>query len=98
MALWPADSAGGVPDQRRLLQRSDLYWKSRGMIGDGGCDGDALPCAETLDAANTHGRSDVEPPLESPAEEVARLRDSLNDLRGSWLCLPYGRVASCLEL
>ena len=44
--------------------------------------GDALPCAETLNAANTHGRSDVEPPLESPAEEVARLRDSLNDLRG----------------
>ena len=44
--------------------------------------GDALPCAETLDAANTHGRSDVEPPLESPAEEVTRLRDSLNDLRG----------------
>ena len=24
----------------------------------------------------------MEPPLESPAEEVARLRDSLNDLRG----------------
>jgi hypothetical protein len=38
--------------------------------------------AATLDAAKTHGRSDVEPPLESPAEEVTRLRESLNDLRG----------------
>ena len=50
-------------------------------------DGDALPCADTLHAANTHGRSDVEPPLESPAEEVTRLRDSLNDLR-SIMALP----------
>ena len=31
--------------------------------------GDALPYADTLDAAKTHGRSDVAPPLESPAEE-----------------------------
>ena len=45
-------------------------------------DVDALPCADTLHAAKTHGRSDVEPPPESPAEEVTRLRDSLNDLRG----------------
>lgn len=26
--------------------------------------------------------SDVEPPLESPADEVTRLRDALNELRG----------------
>src|SRR5688500_11104038 len=45
-------------------------------------DADALPCAATLDAVKTHGRSDVEPSLESPAEEVTQLRDSLNDLRG----------------
>ena len=44
--------------------------------------GDALPYADTLDAAKTHGRSDVAPPPESPAEEVTRLRDALNDLRG----------------
>ena len=41
----------------------------------------ALPCAITLVAARTHGRSDVEPPLEYTAEDVTRLRDSLNELR-----------------
>ena len=40
----------------------------------------ALPCAGTLDAT-MHGRADVEPPLETPAEEVTRLRDALNELR-----------------
>ena len=70
-----------VPDRRRLLQRSDPFEVEEDDRRRQ-TDGDALPCAETLDAANTHGRSDVEPPLESPAEEVTRLRDSLNDLRG----------------
>src|ERR671914_714936 len=51
------------------------------MIRDA-IDAHAIPCAATLDAANTHGRADVEPLLESPADEVTRLRDSLNDLRG----------------
>src|SRR5918993_5482522 len=51
------------------------------MIRDA-IDAHAIPCAATLDAANTHGRAEVEPLLESPAEEVTRLRVSLNDLRG----------------
>src|SRR5918992_899283 len=51
------------------------------MIRDA-IDAHAIPCAATLDAANTHGRAEVEPLLESPADEVTRLRNSLNDLRG----------------
>ena len=71
------------PDQREVACNDcDLDWKSRRNDRRRQTYGDALPCADTLDAAKTHGRSDVEPPLESPAEEVTRLRDSLNDLRG----------------
>jgi len=35
--------------------------------------GDTLPCADTPDGANTHGRRDVDLPHESTAEEIGRL-------------------------
>ncbi len=82
---YPRSIDGAMQESASTYGRAETLsfnWKSTRNDRRRQTHGDALPCADTLDAAKTHGRSEVEPALESPADEVTRLRDSLNDLRG----------------
>src|SRR5918995_633460 len=73
----PTDSAArrarGNSDQRAEERR-------RETIEDGGLPM-RYPVHTLVETASAQGRPDVEPPLESPAEEVTRLRDALAELR-----------------
>ena len=87
--------SGAIRGRGRMVMRYAravrLSWRPRGRRAQTKTRR-CVTLADTLDAAKTHGRSDVEPSLEAPAEEVTRLRDCLNDV-ASIMALPAQSTA-----